>query len=159
AAQPTAENIEPMTHEPIIRARSVSVQFRPNRSTTIRAVTDVSIDVTPRSTIGLIGESGSGKSTLARALLGLVPVSSGTVEWEGQDISRLTRADMRRFRSTAQMVVPDPHSSLNPRRRILTSVTEPLNVLSIGEKSERADRVEQILTRVGLTMDQAQRYP
>ena len=158
-AQHTAPDFEHPLHEPIIRARNVSVQFKPNRRTTIRAVTDVSIDVTPRSTIGLIGESGSGKSTLARALLGLVPVSSGSVEWEGQDISRLSRSDMRRFRSTAQMVFQDPHSSLDPRRRILASVTEPLNVLSIGEKSERADRVEQILTRVGLTMDQAQRYP
>ena len=131
-AQHTAPDFEHPLHEPIIRARNVSVQFKPNRRTTIRAVTDVSIDVTPRSTIGLIGESGSGKSTLARALLGLVPVSSGSVEWEGQDISRLSRSDMRRFRSSAQMVFQDPHSSLDPRRRILASVTEPLNVLSIG---------------------------
>ena len=76
--------------EPIIRARDVSVEFKLNRKSTVKAVSGVSIDVTPRSSIGLIGESGSGKSTLARALLGLVPVTSGVVEWEGQDISRLT---------------------------------------------------------------------
>ena len=129
------------------------------RKTTVKAVSGVSIDVTPRSSVGLIGESGSGKSTLARALLGLVPVSSGTVEWEGQDISRLTAAQMRRFRTTAQMVFQDPHSSLDPRRRILTSIIEPLKVLGIGSKTERQERAEQMLSLVGLRMDQAMRFP
>lgn len=145
--------------EPIIRARNVSVEFKLNRKTTVKAVSGVSIDVTPRSSVGLIGESGSGKSTLARALLGLVPVTSGVVEWEGQDISRLTAAQMRRFRTTAQMVFQDPHSSLDPRRRILTSIMEPLKVLGIGSKAERQERAEQMLSLVGLRMDQAQRFP
>lgn len=145
--------------EPIIRARDVSVEFTVNRKSTVRAVSGVSIDVTPRSSMGLIGESGSGKSTLARTLLGLIPATSGTVEWEGQDISRLSPSQMRRFRTTAQMVFQDPHSALDPRRRILTSITEPLKVLGIGHKSERADRAEQMLSLVGLRMDQAMRFP
>lgn len=145
--------------EPIIRARDVSVEFSIQRRKTVRAVSGVSIDVTPRSSIGLIGESGSGKSTLARALLGLVPITSGTVEWEGKDISRLSRAEMRRFRTTAQMVFQDPHSSLDPRRRILTSIIEPMKVLGIGTASERRSRAEEMLSLVGLRMDQAHRFP
>lgn len=145
--------------EPLIRARNVSVEFKLNRKNTVKAVSEVSIDVTPRSSVGLIGESGSGKSTLARALLGLVPITSGTVEWEGQDISRLTAAQMRTFRTTAQMVFQDPHSALDPRRRILTSIVEPLKVLGIGSKTERQERAERMLSLVGLRMDQAMRFP
>lgn len=145
--------------EPIIRARNVSVDFKIKRNKTVTAVSDVSIDVTPRSSIGLIGESGSGKSTLARALLGLVPVTSGSVEWEGHDISKLSTAQMRRFRTTAQMVFQDPHSALDPRRRILTSIIEPLKVLGIGTKADRQNRAEEMLSLVGLRMDQANRFP
>ncbi|GAA4510777.1 ATP-binding cassette domain-containing protein [Brevibacterium yomogidense] len=145
--------------EPIIRARNVSVDFKIKRNKTVTAVSDVSIDVTPRSSIGLIGESGSGKSTLARALLGLVPVTSGSVEWEGHDISKLSAAQMRRFRTTAQMVFQDPHSALDPRRRILTSIIEPLKVLGIGTKADRQNRAEEMLSLVGLRMDQANRFP
>ena len=144
---------------PIIRARNVSVEFKVNRKTTVNAVSDVSIDVTPRSSVGLIGESGSGKSTLARALLGLVPVTSGAIEWEGQELSRLSKAEMRKFRTTAQMVFQDPHSALDPRRRILTSIVEPLKVLGIGARSDRQERAEQMLSIVGLRMDQAMRFP
>jgi ABC-type glutathione transport system ATPase component len=145
--------------EPIIRARDVTVEFPIKRQTTLRAVSGVSIDVTPRSSIGLIGESGSGKSTLARALLGLVPITSGTIEWDGKDIRHLSRTEMRRFRTTAQMVFQDPHSSLDPRRRILTSIIEPMKVLGIGTASERPSRAEEMLSLVGLRMDQAQRFP
>lgn len=145
--------------ESIIRARDVRVEFRAGRNRSVTAVDGVDIDVPARTAVGLIGESGSGKSTLARALLGLVPVSSGSVEWEGRDIGRLRGADLTRFRTTAQMVFQDPHSALDPRRRILTSIIEPLRVLRIGTKEERESRAEEMLAQVGLRMDQARRFP
>ncbi|WP_291792944.1 ABC transporter ATP-binding protein [Brevibacterium sp.] len=152
---PTAETAA----RPIFSARNVTVEFRIKRNHTVTAVSGVDIDVPARASIGLIGESGSGKSTLARALLGLAPVTAGEILWEGKDIRRLSAADRRRFRTTAQMIFQDPHSALDPRRRILSSVMEPLKVLGIGSRAEREARAEALLTQVGLRMDQAQRFP
>ncbi|WP_243837790.1 ABC transporter ATP-binding protein [Cumulibacter soli] len=137
----------------------VSVRFPVGRRKFVTAVDDVSVDIIAGETLGLIGESGSGKSTLARALTGLVPVSSGSVRWRGDDTASFSRAQRRTFTSSVQMIFQDPHSALDPRRTIGSSVREPLDVLNIGDKRRRSDVVMTALADVGLTESHAARYP
>ena len=119
------------------------------------AVDDVSLDVRPGESLGLVGESGCGKSTLGRIACGLLPPTSGTVFWEGR---KLPRASSRSWaRGQIQMVFQDPASSLNPRMKIINSVAEPLLALSV-KRRERLKKAAEILELVGLP-DVGNRYP
>lgn len=124
------------------------------------AVQDVSFELRPGETLGLVGESGSGKSTLARAILRLIPVTSGQVLVHGDDFLACSAKELRRRRRHLQIVFQDPLASLNPRMSIGNALAEPLKIhepsLSVGMRHER---VAGMLERVGLTCDMAQRYP
>lgn len=126
---------------------------------TLRAVDGVSFDVKRGETVGLVGESGCGKSTLARALIGLVPMTAGTVKWRGQAVApdHLRGTAMRR---EVQMIFQDPLASLDPRMTIEQIVAEPL--VAQGRNLARADvqrRVLTMLERVGLNAQHLRRYP
>jgi peptide/nickel transport system ATP-binding protein len=127
---------------------------KPNAAT----VSDISFDILPGQTLGLVGESGSGKSTTGKAVLGLIPFS-GSVEINGRNISGLSQREMQPVRRSAQMIFQDPYASLDPRMAVGKAVAEPLAIHNIGSKSERQDRVAELLRRVGLTPDAATRYP
>jgi oligopeptide/dipeptide ABC transporter ATP-binding protein len=137
----------------------VSVTFPAGRRQRVSAVDDVTLDVLTGETLGLIGESGSGKTTLARAMLGLVPISAGTVSWQGRPTAGFDRAGRREFTRSVQMVFQDPHSALDPRRTILQSVREPLDVMRRGERRERDAQAMAALDDVGLSSQLAERYP
>ncbi|OCP00059.1 MULTISPECIES: ABC transporter ATP-binding protein [unclassified Ensifer] len=122
------------------------------------AVSDVSFDIFPGETLGLVGESGSGKSTTGKAVLGLIPFS-GDVTIDGQDIGALSQRQMRPVRRSAQMIFQDPYASLDPRMAVGAAIAEPLVIHGIGNRSERTDRVAELLRRVGLQPDAASRYP
>lgn len=122
------------------------------------AVDGVSFDILPGQTLGLVGESGSGKSTTGKAVLGLIPYA-GDVVIDGRNIGGLTQRDMRPVRRSAQMIFQDPYASLDPRMAVGAAVAEPMITHGIGSKSERRDRVAELLRRVGLTADAATRYP
>src|SRR5207247_4959984 len=110
-------------------------------------------------TLGLVGESGSGKTTVGRCILRLIEPTSGTVEFEGTDVLSLDSSDMRRMRRNMQIVFQDPYASLNPRMTVGTIVGEPLIIHGGMSSSERADRVAQLLEKVGLDPDYRKRYP
>ena len=125
----------------------------------MRAVDGVSFSVRPGETLGLVGESGSGKSTLCRAALQLLKPSSGSVRFEGREISGLSRRAMRPLRREMQMVFQDPYASLNPRKRIGQIVGEPLKLQGVAKGSALRRAVEELLERVGLATEHYDRFP
>jgi peptide/nickel transport system ATP-binding protein len=128
------------------------------RAHPFRALKGVSLDILPGETMGLVGESGSGKTTLGRAVLGLAPVSGGTVTYDGRDISHLGRSQRRALSSEIQVVFQDPYSSLNPSMTIEQILAEPLTASGIAG-SEARSRVRDLLDQVGLPSDARSRLP
>ena len=129
------------------------------KQTVIHAVNGVSLQVRRGETLAIVGESGCGKSTLARLLLRLIDPTEGAVLFEGQDLTALPPAAMRALRAQMQFIFQDPFSSLNPRMTVETIVGEPLQVHSALSASERRARVADLLARVGLRAEHADRYP
>lgn len=127
-----------------------------NRTQILR---DVSFELRRGETLGLVGESGSGKSTTAACVMGLTAVDSGLIEFDGMDLTSLSKPEMRRMRKRIQMVFQDPNGSLDPRFTVADLVEEPLVIHGVSDPSERSRRVEEVLDRVGITLKQAQRYP
>ncbi|TKC16035.1 ABC transporter ATP-binding protein [Robertmurraya kyonggiensis] len=125
----------------------------------VKAVDDVSFFVNKGETLGLVGESGCGKSTTGRVLMRLLEPTEGTVEFEGQDLTKLKAEDMRRMRKEIQMVFQDPFASLNPRHTVEKILEEPLIVHGVKDKEERKRRVREMLEVVGLNSYHAKRYP
>ena len=126
----------------------------------IKSVNDVSFDVYPGETLGLVGESGCGKTTLGRSILRLVEPTSGNVIFEGRDITKLNSKELREYRKQAQIVFQDPYSSLNPRICIGDSIAEPMMVHGIEKDAKkRRVRVCHLLEEVGLEASHYQRYP
>jgi peptide/nickel transport system ATP-binding protein len=126
----------------------------------LRAVDGVSLEGAAGETLGIVGESGCGKSTLAKAVLGLVKPVQGSVSVDGQNPAGLSGSALLAFRRNVQMVFQDPYASLSPRRTILQSLLEPLEVHQIGSnRAERIARAEATLDSVGLDRDSLRRYP
>ena len=130
-----------------------------NSDDVVRAVDDVSFDIFAGETLGLVGESGCGKSTVGRCLLRLYEPTSGNVFFEGQNIVGLPNNQMQTLRREMQIIFQDPYASLNPRLSILSIVSEPLKIHSIGNKTERQERVADLLKKVGLDPAYMFRYP
>jgi oligopeptide/dipeptide ABC transporter ATP-binding protein len=129
-------------------------------NTVVKAVDGVSFSVRPGEILGLAGESGCGKSTLARSILRIYEPTGGEIFFEGNDITHLSRREMRPYRKRIQMVFQDPLSSLDPKMTIRDILMEPLTGNGIGGSSgERLLRVEAILEQVGLPRDALGRYP
>lgn len=152
--------------QPLLSVRDLCVQF-PIRSgllqrTTgfVRAVDGVSFDLLPGQTLGLVGESGCGKSTTGRAVLRLIPATSGRVMFEGRNVLGLSVSELRPIRRSMQIVFQDPGGSLNPRMRVEEIVAEPLMVHSLAAtRDERRAKVEALLVQCGMPASAADRYP
>jgi oligopeptide/dipeptide ABC transporter ATP-binding protein len=149
----------------LLTVRDLAVEF-PVRSgflqrrRMLRAVDGVSLTVAPGEALGIVGESGCGKTTLARAILGLVPVSSGSVRLDGEELTALDAGTLRRRRAKMQIVFQDPLAALDPRMTVRELVAEPLRVHRPDlSAAERSARVAAILERVGLASTAMGRYP
>jgi oligopeptide/dipeptide ABC transporter ATP-binding protein len=125
----------------------------------LRAVDGVSLDVRRGETLGLVGESGCGKSTLARCITRLYDLTSGRIEFDGHDISALSRRRMRPYRRRIQMIFQDPYGSLNPRRRVGSIIGDPLNVHNSVDSRERKPEVQRLMELVGLNPEHYNRFP
>ncbi|MGF1644688.1 MAG: ATP-binding cassette domain-containing protein [Thiotrichales bacterium] len=149
-----------MTSSALLEVRRGSVEYALERGGTLRALREVSLTLAGGETLGVVGESGSGKSTLARAMLGLIPLSAGTLHWQGQDTRGWRSAERLAFRRQVQCVFQDPLDALDPRLTVGASIAEPLRHLRPDlSRAERAARVAAMLEQVGLAAAQATRYP
>jgi peptide/nickel transport system ATP-binding protein/oligopeptide transport system ATP-binding protein len=128
-------------------------------TTKVKALDNVSLDLKHGSTLAVVGESGSGKSTLARCLLQLQPLDSGSVLFQGRDLSELQAHELREQRRHLQMIFQDPFASLNPRMRVGEIVGEGLLIHRLGNQEEQRGRVVQMLKRVGLVEADMLKYP
>ena len=134
----------------VLRVEDLVVEFPMSRSLKVSAVAGISLDVMRGETLGIVGESGCGKSTTGRAIMQITPPTSGTVEFEGTELTLLSKADLRAARTRIQMIFQDPISALNPRRLVRDSVKEPLDIWQRGTARERSVLVDQVLENVGI---------
>ncbi len=141
------------------RFRVQSSSLLGNGREQVHAVDGVSLEIRRGETLGLVGETGCGKSTLARCASRLYDIDSGTVSFDGRDISRLGRRQLRPVRRHIQMIFQDPYGSLNPRRRVGSIIADPLRIHRIGERGNRKRVVQEIMELVGLNPEHYNRYP
>jgi peptide/nickel transport system ATP-binding protein len=170
--QPTAQPVisnEPETavvKPPFIQVSRLNVWFPSKKSLLgkpleyVKAVDNVRFEIYKGETLGLVGESGCGKTTLGRTLLGLIQPTSGSVYYDGTDLSKIDAQSMKQMRKDIQIIFQDPYSSLNPRLTIGSAIAEPLKVHNIVTNSlQRKDRVVELLEKVNLKAEHFHRYP
>lgn len=158
---------QPLTaREPLVSIRNLRVYFPTKKSflgktlAFTRAVDDVSFDIYPGETLGLVGESGCGKSTLGRTLLQLIPATDGQVLYKGTDLTKADAPTLKKLRREMQIIFQDPYSSLNPRMRIGEAIAEPLLVHQlVRNKNEARDKVVHLLEKVNLLPEHYERFP
>ncbi len=137
----------------LLRVEDLVVEFPVGRHLKVHAVSDISLDVLEGETLGLVGESGCGKSTTGRAIMQLPRPTSGKVQFDGRDLTKLPGEKLRQVRPEMQLIFQDPISSLNPRRRVGDIVREPLEIWNRGESKKRDAVVDEVLDAVGLQPD------
>lgn len=149
--------------KPLVSIRNLHKHFTVGRSLfgpkpTLRAVDGVDLDIYPGETLGLVGESGCGKSTLARTLIRLYQPTSGSMLFDGTDVAKADERALVPFRRRVQMIFQDPYASLNGRMTVRDLIAEPLEIAGIGTKESRTAKVHDLLARVGLHADHANRF-
>lgn len=148
-----------MSTQPLLKVEGVRVDFPQARGSVFQALKGVSLEIAAGETVGLVGESGSGKTTMGRVILGLTEATAGRIVFDGEDITHASRARRRALGRDIQVVFQDPYGSLNPARTIGDTLAEPLlNDRSLSRDSVRG-RIAEVLQRVGMPVDTAQRYP
>jgi len=125
----------------------------------VHAVDGVDLEVRRGETLGLVGETGCGKSTLARCIARLYDLTSGTITFDGRDVTSLSRQQMRPIRREVQMIFQDPYGSLNPRRRVGSIIGDPFAIHGVGSRQERKRRVQELMEVVGLNPEHYNRFP
>jgi oligopeptide/dipeptide ABC transporter ATP-binding protein len=142
----------------LFEVRDLCVHFA-GAAGTVRAVDGVSLDLYPGETVALVGESGCGKSTLARALVGLSPITSGSIRFKGEELAGASRSALRPLRRAVQLVFQDPYASLNPRLTVRAMLAEALNLFRPRDEQQTSHDVAELLSNVGLDPALGQRYP
>jgi oligopeptide transport system ATP-binding protein len=154
-----------MSETPILSVKNLKTYFDVTKGVfakkqIVKAVDDVSFDVMPNETFGLVGESGCGKTTLGRTIVKLYEPAGGSITFEGKDIANIKGKELKEFRKDMQMIFQDPYASLNPRMTVGEIIKEPMVIHNIyNTDAEREERVVELLKIVGLKPDHIRRYP
>lgn len=163
---PTDTRTLPENAEPILKVDELKVYYPIRQGILmrtvdhVRAVDGISFEVYPGQTLGLVGESGCGKTTCGRALMRLIPITSGRVQFDGRELSSLQGSELRSIRRRIQIIFQDPFNSLNPRLTVEAMLTEAMSVHKIGRsRRDRRERAAAILEEVGLLPEHLRRYP
>ena len=143
---------------PLLEVRRLKKFFNTKQGS-LKAVNDISFDVRRGETLGIVGESGCGKSTAGRAILRLVEPTAGEVLFEGEDITTFKASRVRKFRKDAQLIFQDPFASLDPRLSVSEIIGEPYEIFNMYGKAERFERVENLMTMVGLSTKLTNSFP
>ncbi|MEW1953563.1 oligopeptide/dipeptide ABC transporter ATP-binding protein [Terrabacter sp. NPDC080008] len=156
----------PTSGAPLLQAEHVTKTFPVGSSSfwrrgdvLVHAVEDVSLEIRAGETLGLVGETGCGKSTLARCIARLYDVTSGTITFDGRNITSLSRRDLRAVRRQVQVIFQDPYGSLNPRRRVGSIIGDPFVIHGLGSGREVKQKVQELMERVGLNPEHYNRFP
>src|SRR5438034_8359105 len=155
--RPTESGVADRT--PLLRAENVVKHFPAGLGTSVKAVENVSLEIYPGETVGLVGESGCGKSTLGRLITQLLPVTSGNIFFDGVDLTKLRGEQLRHSRRQLQMIFQDPYSSLDPRMTVGDIIAEPLENFGLLRGRAKDQRVQELLKIVGLNPYFNNRYP
>jgi oligopeptide transport system ATP-binding protein len=151
--------------QPLLRVRNLKKYFPIRRGILsrvvgqVKAVDDVSFDIYPNETLGVVGESGCGKTTAGRTLLRLIEPTSGEAIFKGRDLFQLKSEELRVARRDMQIIFQDPYSSLNPRMTVDSLIGEAMEYHGVARGDERRERVKELLVRVGLQPSYINRYP
>ncbi|HAT1216587.1 TPA: ABC transporter ATP-binding protein, partial [Corynebacterium striatum] len=159
----TASHAANIEEETVISVRNLTKEFdirgQRGEKKLLKAVDDVSFDIRRGTTMALVGESGSGKSTVANMVLGLLEPTSGTIEFEGKDTSKLSKKELFNLRRKMQVVFQNPYGSLDPMYSIFKCIEEPLALHKVGSRKEREARVAELLDMVAMPRSAMRRYP
>ncbi len=157
---PPVSEIRPFhcADNPLLELKNVSFHY-PSASAQVPSVNDVSLEIMPGETLGLVGESGCGKSTLSKLILRLLSAQKGQILFDGEDITRHSSSQLAPLRRRVQMVFQDPYASLNPRHTVGEILKTPLRVHRLGERASHHKAVLKILDQVGLPANAIERYP
>lgn len=166
AQQDAARRAKLYAQQPLLKLEHLCKYYSQGRSLwgksnlQVKAVDDINLEVFPGETLGLVGESGCGKSTLGRSILRLLEPSSGKIYFQGNDITTLPEAELRKLRREMQLIFQDPYASLNPRLTVAEAIMEPLRVHGLYENEHnRKVQVLALLNKVGLNESHFNRYP
>lgn len=144
--------------ENLIEVKNLCKYFPAGKKRTLKAVDNVSLTIAKGETLGLVGESGCGKTTCGRTILKLYPQTSGQIFFDGQEVSNIKGKALLNFKKRAQMIFQDPYSSLDPRMTIAEIISEGMTVHNHLSNQEKQEKVNELLGKVGLTEDYANRF-
>ncbi|HEV7192257.1 MAG TPA: oligopeptide/dipeptide ABC transporter ATP-binding protein [Jatrophihabitantaceae bacterium] len=159
-----SDNAPVVGEKTLLLARGVTVDYRVRsrgggHKRTVSAVDHVDLEVAERETLGLVGESGCGKTTIGRALIGRVPLSDGTIEYDGRDVTHAGRREWRDLHRDIQLIFQNPYASMNPRMRVRDIIGEPLRVHGLAKGPQLRTAVDELLDMVRLPRAAGDRYP